>query len=186
MPGLILVRHAMPEVVQGVSSKLWRLTESAREDCVLLAHALPAGIAPIIGSSEEPKAQETAAVIALRRGYEVVSDPGFGEVDRPEIWDRDYREVAANYLAGTTEPDWEPQESVVARFGAAAERLRNRQPDGDLVVATHGLAMSLFLASIAEVDIVPFWRSLTFPDAWRVDTKGRTLRRIGRLPASLP
>ena len=76
MSAVILIRHAMPEVVQGTSSKFWGLSEAAREDCVMLAHALPAGLASPIWSSDERKARETAEVLGLRLGLDVPSIRG--------------------------------------------------------------------------------------------------------------
>ena len=176
---LILVRHAMPEVTPGLASTLWPLSAAAREDCVLLAHALPPVLAPLIYTSPERKALETAAVVALRRGLEVVTDPGLREVDRPATWDDDYREAAARYLADGGRDGWEPAAAVRVRVAAAVERARARHPQGDLVVVGHGLALSLFLAGAAAVDLVAFWRALTFPDAWRLDPAlPSTLTRI--------
>lgn len=175
--GLILVRHAMPLVTPGVASTLWPLSEHAREDCVLLAHALPDDIGPIFTSSEV-KARETAAVLALRKGVSVVEDAGFGEVDRPAVWDEDYRAAAAGYLAGQQRAGWEPRERVVARFGAAVDRALAGGGEGDLVVVNHGLALSLWLASTVAIDLVGFWRALSFPDAWRLDVESRALERL--------
>ncbi len=169
MPGVILVRHAIPEVRRGVASKLWGLGESAREDCVLLAHALPHDLAPTVWSSDERKARETADVLALRLGLEVRTDPRFAEVDRPQIWDRDYREVAAAYLAGVVEPEWESPETVRTRFGAAITEALSAAAGRDVLVVNHGLAMSLWAASVVPLDITEWWRALTFPDAWRID-----------------
>lgn len=174
---IILVRHAMPHVVQGTSSKFWGLSEAGREDCVLLAHALTGDIAPTIWSSDERKARETAEVIGLRIGRQVEVDPRFQEVDRPQVWDRDYREVAAGYLAGVHEPGWESQASVVSRFSRAVLEAAAAQ-EGDVIVATHGMAMSLWAASVVELDVVPWWRELSFPDAWRVDIEARTLEHV--------
>ena len=176
MSAVILIRHALPEVVEGTSSKVWGLSETTREDCVLLAHALPKGLDSPIWSSDERKARETAEVLALRLGTEVAIDPRFQEVDRPQVWDRDYREVAGGYLAGASEPGWEPQASVVARFSRAVAdaKLGNT----DIVVVTHGMAMSLWVASVATINIVPWWQDLTFPDVWRVDPKEGTVERL--------
>ncbi|MGH2609222.1 MAG: histidine phosphatase family protein, partial [Tepidiformaceae bacterium] len=113
---LILVRHAMSDVQSGVASRLWGITESAGEDCVLLAHALPEHLAPVIWSSSERKAEQTAAIIAMRRGLRVAVDEGLGEVDRPTTWEGDYRAQAAAYLAGAAHPGWEPRERVMRRF----------------------------------------------------------------------
>jgi broad specificity phosphatase PhoE len=177
--GLILVRHAMPEVVHGVSSKLWALGEHAREDCVLLAHALPADLAPVIHASDQPKVRETAAIIALRRGLSLATDRRFAEVDQGDRWiDDDYRAVAARYLDGFDEPGWEPRAAAVERFTRAVDDALTASPAGDLVVVNHGLALSLYLASVTTIELVPFWRALTFPDAWRLDLETKALVRV--------
>ena len=175
----ILVRHAMSDVQPGVASKLWGITESAGEDCVLLAHALPELLAPVVWSSSEPKASQTAAIIAMRRGLQTAVDDGFGEVDRPTTWDGDYRALAAAYLAGAAHPGWEPRGQVMRRFADAVERATAAAAgDGDLVVVNHGMAMSLYLELVARIDIVPFWQALTFPDAWRVDVETGELAHL--------
>ena len=175
MSAVILVRHALPEVKQGLSSKLWELSDASREDCVLLAHALPPVSA--VWSSDELKARQTADVLGLRLGLPVEVDSGFAEVDRPGVWDRDYREVAEGYLSGADEPGWEPREAVVARFGATIARA-TRVAAGDVVVVNHGLAMSLWVASVAGIDLVTWWRELTFPDAWRVEVEAGSVERL--------
>ncbi len=165
----------MPEVVPGTASKLWGLGESGREDCVLLAHALPQGISSV-WSSDERKARETADVIGLRLGLPVSIDSRFAEVDRPAVWDRDYREVAAGYLGGRDEPGWETRENVVARFSAGLESMP--EPAGPVVVVSHGLALTLWLASRTTIETERWWRELTFPDAWDYEPSSGTLRHL--------
>ncbi len=176
MSGIILVRHAMPDVQQGISSMLWGLSDASREDCVLLAHALPAGIRAA-WSSGERKARETADVIGLRLGIPVHIDERFGEVDRPGVWDRDYREVAGAYLGGHIEPGWEPRERVLERFSAAVTE-RISEAEGEILVVNHGLAMSLWVASHTTIDLVSWWRELTLPDAWRFEVGSRALEHL--------
>lgn len=176
MSGVILVRHAMPEVMRGVSSRQWGLSEASREDCVLLAHALPPDIGRV-WSSDERKAKETADVIGLRLGLPVGVDAGFGEVDRPEVWDRDYREAAAGYLAGAGEPGWEDRPAVTRRFAAAVARASSGT-EQDIVIVSHGMAMTLWVASIAPIAVVEWWRGLTFPDAWRIEIERGTVERV--------
>ncbi len=177
--GVILVRHALPEVIRGLSSKLWALSESAKEDCVLLAHALPPDLAPMVLSSGQPKVDETAAVIALRRGVQVRIDPRVGEVDQPDAWfEGDYRSVAADYLRGDNPHGWEDPGAVAKRFAAALDEALAANDTGDLVVVDHGLALSLYLASKVGIDLVPFWQALTFPDAWRLDLEAGAIERL--------
>ena len=178
MSAVILVRHALPEIERGLASKLWGLSESSREDCVLLAHALPAPVAGAVVTSDERKARETAEVIALRLGLQVETDPRLAEVDRPQVWDRDYREVAAAYLAGTPEPGWEAREAVVGRFAAAVTDARVRAEGADVIVVSHGMAISLWVASVCTIDLPAWWRELTLPDAWRVDPAAGTVEHL--------
>lgn len=173
----------MPEVERGVASTLWRLGDSALEDCVLLAHALPATLAPKIFTSDQPKVTQTAGVIALRRGLEVVEDSRLREVEQDHSWIEDYRAAAMDYLRGGPSGEsagWEPRERAAARFGAGvADAMEaNRGSSGDVVVVNHGLAMSLWVASIVTIDLVGWWRALTFPDAWRVDLDAGTVDHL--------
>jgi broad specificity phosphatase PhoE len=146
---------------------------------VLLAHALPRDLAPVAYSSGQPKADETAAVIALRRGLRTALDKRFAEVEQDAAgWIDDYRAAAAEYLATGASPGWEAREAVVQRFEAAITDALGDAATGDLVVATHGLALSLWLASRTRTDTVRFWQELTFPDAWRVDIESGSLVHV--------
>jgi broad specificity phosphatase PhoE len=183
---IILVRHAMPDPVPGVSPRLWSLADPAAEDCVLLAHALPEDLAPTIWSSTEKKAEQTAAIVAMRRGLATATDARFGEVDRPDEWVDDHRARAAAYLSGTEHPGWEPHRLVVHRFAEAVEAAQATiHREDDLIIVTHGMAMSLYLELVARIDIVPFWQALTFPDAWRIDLETEEATRVfgGATPA---
>lgn len=174
---VIFVRHAMPEVTRGLARSLWSLSEAAREDCVLLAHGLPSNLAAVVLTSEEKKARDTATIIGLRRRLKVEVDPRLREVDRPEAWDEDYRAAAERYLATGSEPGWEPQEPAARRMGeVVAERLYGGA-EGDVVVVSHGLAITLYLAAMVGVDAVSFWRQLAFPDAWRWEPGSKRLER---------
>ncbi len=179
--GLILVRHALPVVSDNVPSTEWTLPESSMEDCVLLAHCLPRALAPIVYSSSQPKAERTAAVIALRCGLRVETNEASREVDKPEEWfpnDYDYRAAAAAYLRDGGRPGWEEQAVVARRFRDAVDGALAANPKGDLIVVNHGMALSLYLASKAPIDLVPFWRALTFPDAWRLNLETGELVRL--------
>ncbi len=146
---MILVRHAMPDVVPGVAPHLWELGPEGRAATRDLARHLDGGC---VVSSDEPKALQTAEEIVAVCGGEIVVDARLREAARPTDWDQDYRARAARYVGGEALPGWEPHEQVVARFAAAAR--------GDIIV-THGLAMTLYLG-----ESVRFWEELRFPDAW--------------------
>lgn len=126
---------------------------------------LPDDVAGPIWTSGETKADDTARAIANVRGLDVATDERFGEVVRP--WsDGDYAAIARQYLCGVVVDGWEPASTVRARFASAVEDVRR---EGTVVIVDHGLAMSLYVASVTEIDVVAFWTSLRFPDAWLLD-----------------
>ncbi|OAI38919.1 hypothetical protein AYO38_01890 [bacterium SCGC AG-212-C10] len=175
---VILVRHAMPVTSAEQSSKEWPLSDAARHDCVALARRLPTGLAPMVLTSSERKAVETAEGIALHRSLEVRVDARLGEVERPDAWVEDYRAEAVAYLRDGAQEGWESPTDVVARFSAAVDEALAHAGHQPLVVVNHGLALSLYAASKATVDLLPFWRALTFPDAWQLDLSTGSLSRI--------
>jgi broad specificity phosphatase PhoE len=146
---VILVRHAMPEVVPGVAPERWELGPEGRAAARALAARLDGRE---VVSSDEPKAIQTAEEIAAHLGAELTLDARLREVARPGEWDPGYRARAARYAGGEALDGWEPHAEVVARMAAAAR--------GDIVV-THGLALTLYAGETAE-----FWAALSFPDAW--------------------
>jgi broad specificity phosphatase PhoE len=157
---LILVRHAMPEIVRELPPHEWHLGTAGRAAARALAARLPRDARVV--SSDEPKARETAEEIVAARGGTLTTDERLREAVRPTAWDQDYRAGARRYLAGEALAGWEPQAEVAARMSAAAR--------GDVVV-THGLALTLLVG-----ESVSFWEELRFPDAW--SAFARHLRRV--------
>ncbi|MGH3503939.1 MAG: histidine phosphatase family protein [Nocardioidaceae bacterium] len=175
---IILVRHAMPEVVPEVPPEGWHLSQEGRESAARLATLLPANAAVV--SSEEPKAWETVAASS----DDVVRDRRFNEVRRPaEPWRADVRPHRMRYVAGALHPGWERHVDVAARFQAAVDEHVSRVDGRPVVIATHGMAMTLWLVgrgAILPADAGDFWSDLRFPDCFVVDAAtGAAHRRAG-------
>lgn len=146
----------MPAACAEVPARDWPLSADGLAAARRLQ--LPAGA--LLVASDERKAAQTLQ--AARPGAEVVIDAGFGEVRRPDEWVDDHRERARAYVEGTRRAGWEPHDQVVARFEAAAGR--HAAPGRTLVVGTHGMAATLWVASRRPIDRGAFWAALRFPD----------------------
>jgi broad specificity phosphatase PhoE len=95
--------------------------------------------------------------------------------------------MAVGYLEGEKLEGWEPASEVRKRFTAAVSDVA-AAADGDVCVVDHGLALTLYLAARSpqvvrdgdrsQFDPVPFWSSLTFPDAWLFNPAANTVTRI--------
>ena len=167
---LVLVRHAMPAADAAVPAHRWQLSPAGRSAARALR--LPADEGTRLVASDEPKAAQT---LIEATGHAVIAtDPDFGEVRRPAEWIPDHRERARAYVSGTTHDGWEPRTAVAERFDAAVAR--HTSPD-TLIIATHGMAMTVWLASRIALDPGRFWAALRFPDVIDVDLAAGSMTR---------
>jgi len=67
VPHLILVKHALPEIIPTLPANQWHLSEVGRAQCALLADQLAIYAPSALVSSSEPKALETAHLAADAR-----------------------------------------------------------------------------------------------------------------------
>lgn len=177
MPHLILVRHSLPAVVPGVDAADWRLSDEGRARAVTLAEQFADYGPSQIVSSDEPKARETAGIIAARLGgVPVVSEPGLREHDRrgaPHFGDeRAFQATMARFFAAPEELiygcETAARARARARFTAAVSRIiAPSLVDRDIMVVTHGTVMALYLASISGIgnggDAYAIWREQALP-----------------------
>jgi broad specificity phosphatase PhoE len=163
----------MPDASPDIAPSEWPLSVDGVRAAALLCAGLPRDARLI--ASTEPKAWQT-----LGGGDDVARDVRFREVDRPvEPWSSDFRARRAEYVAGARHPGWEPQDEVAARFAAAVEAHIGGGAR-HVVVASHGMAMTVWLlalGAVGESEAEAFWRGLRFPDAQLVDVEARTVRR---------
>lgn len=172
---LILVRHSVPAVLPGTAAVEWRLSDAGRARAAELAEKLAVYTPSQIASSDEPKARETAEIIAERLGgVPVVSEPGLREHDRrgaPYFGDeRAFQATMARFFAAPEELVFgcETAAQARARFTAAVSRIIARSAaDRDIMVVTHGTVMALYLASTSGTgavgDAYAIWREQALP-----------------------
>jgi len=176
---LVLVRHAMPELDPAVPSTWRRLGEAGRAAARALRPLLPGSAYHV--ASDEPKAVQTLRELAGH--HDVATDPGFAEVHHRYVWaaDHGYRALAYAYLEGVCHEGWEPHALVAARFDAAVVRHAAAAGDRMLVVGTHGLAPTVWLASRMRVEPSParFWAALRWPELIDVALTAGTASRRG-------
>jgi broad specificity phosphatase PhoE len=165
---LLLVRHSAPELDPSVPSEEWRLSEEGRRRCGPLAERVAAYKPELLVSSPEPRAKETAELIAEPLGLDVQLEDGLRETARrsvgwlgPDLLHRGIRDLFDR-------PDQivfgeESASAALARFEAAVAGLPERA-----VVVTHGTVISLYVAAKTGSDPFELWRSLELPDVVEV------------------
>ena len=165
---LILVRHSNPEIEPDKPASTWRLNEVGRRRADLLVHRLQGFSPDAVWSSREPKAVETAEIVAGGLEVPVRTAGGLEEHHRrgvPYFQTRDEFESAVEQLFCS--PDQlvlgeETAGQALTRFTAAIDDVIDAGQK-DTVVVTHGTVMTLYAASVAGVRPMDFWRRLGLP-----------------------
>ena len=165
---LVLVRHSMPEIERDRPASSWGLGEIGRRRSELLADRLR-GLGPeVVWSSREPKAVETAEVVADRLGVPVQTADGLEEHHRrgvPYFPTREEFEGAIEHFFNR--PDQlvlgtETAAQSLNRFTAAVDCVVG-QGITESIVVTHGTVMTLYVARVDRVRPICFWRRLGLP-----------------------
>jgi broad specificity phosphatase PhoE len=135
----------------------------------LAALRLPLPASALLAASDEVKAWQT-----LEHAGPVIRDRRFREVLRDEPWEGPYRELRRSYVDGAVIAGWEPHSAVAARFEDGVADLVVRSAGRPLVIASHGMAMTIWLRSRSCVtEPGAFWAALRFPAFVVVDLDAR-------------
>ena len=165
---MLLVRHSVPEAERDVPSEEWRLSEEGRRRCGPLAERLARFGPPVLLASTEPKARETAELIAPALGLEVQLSERLRETARRTVGWLEPDELEQGIRRLFERPDEvvygeESAAAALARFEAAVEGL----PESAVVVS-HGTVISLYAAARTGRDPFELWKSLDLPDVVEV------------------
>lgn len=166
---LLLVRHAMPAYGPTVPAHEWTLSPEGWQAARRLITHLPRDARFV--ASDEPKAWQTL-------GGDATRDRRFNEVTRVEPWEGNYRELRRAYVEGVDHTDWEPRAEVAERFDGGITEHLALSGERPLVVATHGMAMTVWLKARLGLHAPgDFWADLRFPDAHLVDLDSGAVER---------
>jgi broad specificity phosphatase PhoE len=168
MRRLILVKHSHPEIVPDIPAAGWRLSVAGRRSSLALAERLAAYQPSAIVASREPKANETAQIVAQRLGLHHTTAEGLHEHDRSNVGWSSAAEFAAAVEQFFAHPSAlvfgrETADQAGERFTRAVDQAITAHPIGNLVVVAHGTVITLFVAARAGVEPLPLWRRLGLP-----------------------
>ena len=165
---LIVVKHAAPAIRPEVPAAAWRLSEPGRAAGVALADRLAAFAPVAVVASEEPKAAETARIVAehLRLPFETA--PDLHEHDRtgvPFLGAAEWRARIRRFFAKPDELALGRETARAAgdRFARAVTAVLDRHPTGNLAIVAHGTVISLFVARSHAVEPFELWEQLGMP-----------------------
>ena len=183
MPKLLLVRHSIPATDPCVAPQQWPLSAEGRARCAALAEALRPHLPAVMVTSQEAKAAETAAQLARALGLAYKAVPGLQEHRRTtDDWQSE-AEFKASVARLFAEPGQlvfgaETADQAYARFSAAAAGVLDANPDGNVIIVSHGTVLSLFAGRAAGVDPAALWQRLKLPALVVVDRASMALEQV--------
>lgn len=174
MSVLILIKHALPDIRQGVPASQWHLSSEGRKRARLLAPQLAGYRLQRIYSSQETKAAETAEILASELKLLFQTAPNLHEHLRPvdPNFDQQIFEAAvADFFARPDELVFgsETADQAHKRFRTAVESVVDANPAQNLAIVAHGTVISLFVWHACGIEPFPLWKSLGLPSYVALD-----------------
>jgi broad specificity phosphatase PhoE len=165
---LILVKHALPEIIPTLPARQWHLSEVGRAQCVLLADQLATYAPAVLVSSVEPKALETAQLVAYSMHTNVQVVDGLHEHDRshtPWLGPEEFANAVAAFFQRPAElvMGCETAHQAFERFARTMAEVLSQHAEQNVVVVTHGTVLTLFVAHATGIEPLALWQRLGLP-----------------------
>jgi broad specificity phosphatase PhoE len=164
MARLILVKHSQVAPDQAVPPKHWRLSQRGRDLCLPLAEALRPYAPGILASSDEPKAIDTANVIANQLGLSVHIAAGLDEHRRPYVA-KNFLTLMRRYFEAPGERVFGEESAAEAtdRFASAVDAAARAHRANTLAIVTHGTVLALYAAPFFGLEPYVLWTRMSHP-----------------------
>lgn len=163
---MVLVKHSLPQIARDRPRREWHLSQEGRARCRPLGEQLRKYRPARIFTSPEPKAHETATLLAA--ALTGISTEVVEELREHDDGDGPYQ-VAALFRAGVGEFFRRPAEALFGPETADAAYLRFASAvdsiglESGAVVVAHGRVISLFVSRRAGLDAFTLWQRLGLP-----------------------
>lgn len=183
---LILVKHSLPEIVESIPAREWRLSEEGRQRAQRLAEQLSDYSPDVIVSSKEPKAIETAEIIAGKFRLTNHVFEGLHEYDRsnvPFLTRDQFLSAIKRFLEKPNELVFgnETADRAYNRFKQAVQSVRTSFPNKNIVLVAHGTVISLFVSCLTGYSGKSLWEELGLPSFVVLDIESNKLIKIGNI-----
>ena len=168
MNHLILIKHSLPEVIPAIPASQWILSKSGQARCKTLAEKIGSYSPDIFISSIEPKAIETAQIIAQQTGKPFRTSEGLHEHDRTDVEFLSHEQFESQVHEFFKHPDRlvmgrETASQAGERFANALASIVSEYPNKSIAVVTHGTVITLFAEKVTGLEPFQFWKRLDLP-----------------------
>jgi broad specificity phosphatase PhoE len=177
---LILVKHSVPEIEENRPANAWKLSAEGQIRAQRLAEELKSYEPEAILSSHEPKAQETAAILARQLRLDLQTVPDLHEHDRSNMPFLSHDLFQVSIREFFQKPDKlvfgsETANQAHGRFYRAIHSILSAHTGKTIVIVTHGTVISLFVSRLTGSSDLEIWSKLGLPSFVAIDLHSSTL-----------
>lgn len=183
MSVLVLVKHALPQIDPRVPANQWRLSEEGQCFSQVLAQRLAQYKLDLIFSSVEPKAIETAHIVATALEKPVEGVEGLHEHDRNNVGFLEKKKFETSVAQFFNQPGLltfgnETANQAHHRFSRVVMGIIEKYTDKNIALVTHGTVLTLFVSRLVGVEPFAFWKDLELPSWVVLSHPDLGLRRV--------
>jgi broad specificity phosphatase PhoE len=177
---LILVKHSVPEIDRDRPANTWALSDEGQFRAHRLVEELKSFETEVIVSSAEPKAKETAEIIAADLKLDMQIFPSLHEHDRsnvPYLSQEAFQNSIRDFFRESDQLVFgnETANQAHARFYKALHSVLDKNRNKTIVVVTHGTVISLFVSRLTGSSDLELWNKLGLPSFVAMDLHSSTL-----------
>ena len=177
---LILVKHSVPEIDESRPARTWQLSKEGQLRAHQLALELQAYAPEVIFSSEEPKARETAEILARHFRLDCNTVPDLHEHDRSDVAYLPHDAFQASVREFFKHPEQrvfgsETADAAHGRFYRAVHSVLNEHRNETILIVSHGTVISLFVARLTGSSDLELWSKLGMPSFVALDLSSSTV-----------
>ena len=165
---LIMVKHSLPRVLEDVPAREWKLSDEGRARASALAEKLMGYRPEVVVSSIEPKARETASILANYLGLDYQAVDDLHEHDRsnsPHYSNHEFQKLVREFFERPSVLVFgsETAEQALQRFRHAVNSVLDLYKDKTILIVAHGTVISLYVSWLTGCDGHKLWKELGLP-----------------------
>lgn len=165
---LILVKHSLPQIEENIPAREWHLSDDGMLRAARLAERLTTYRPEVLISSAEPKAKETAKIIAELHKLDVHVVENLHEHDRsniPYLSKAEFQNAVYKFFMNPESRVFgnETADQASERFSRAIHSILEMHENKSIMVVSHGTVISLFVSRVLGVSGYSLWKQLGLP-----------------------
>lgn len=177
MAKIFVVRHGAPVISPDVPSAAWPLSDAGRDAVTRLASQRDWPLVSGIYHSLEPKARDTAHVLARQLNAPVVAHPMLGEIPfkNPRFYDQEtFQRILGDFLQrGTQGPFQETYAEAESRIVCALQCICAKEGPGLPIAVSHGRILAVLWSYLLGKRLsLREWQEIPMPGLALVDLEG--------------